>query len=94
MNRFRAIILTLALTVAIGTAAVTTAVPALAAKPVPAPTKDQAAAGWLARQFTDRSHLITVFNGSKFANQGGTIDAIFAFAATRTAHDYAARALV
>ena len=94
MNRFRAVILTLPLAVAIGSAAVTGAAPAFAAKPAPAPAKDQAAAGWLARQFTGRSHLITVFNGSKFPNQGGTIDAIFAFAATRTAHDYAARAIV
>jgi hypothetical protein len=96
MNRYRAIVFALPLAVAIGTAAVTAA-PALAAKPTPAPARaparDQAAAGWLARQFTDRSHLITVFNGSKFPNQGGTIDAIFAFAATHSASDYAARAI-
>jgi len=95
MKRRRAIVFTiLPLALAIGTAAVSAAAPALAARPATAPTKGQAAAGWLARQMTGRSHFVTVFNGTKFPNQGGTIDAIFAFAATRTAHDYAARALL
>ncbi len=93
MNRCRAVVFTLPLAFAIGTAAVTAAAPALAVRPATAPTKDQAAAGWLARQLTGRSHLVTVFNGSKFPNQGGTIDAIFAFAATHAASDYAARAV-
>jgi hypothetical protein len=95
MNRCRAVLFTLPLALAIGTAAVAAGAPAMAAGPAPAsgPAKDQAAAGWLARQMTGRSHFVTVFNGSKFPNQGGTIDAIFAFAATRTASDYAARAV-
>jgi len=92
MNRSRAFVLALPLAFAIGTAAVTAAAPALAAKPAAAPKKDQAAAGWLARQMTGRSHFITVFNGTKFPNQGLTIDAILAFAATNTAGGYAARA--
>jgi hypothetical protein len=93
MFRCRAVVFTLPLALAISAAAVTAASPVMAAGPAAAPAKDQAAAGWLARQFTGRSHLVTVFNGSKFPNQGGTIDAIFAFAATRSASDYAARAV-
>jgi hypothetical protein len=58
------------------------------------PTRDpgQAAAGWLARQMTRGNHFVDVFNGTTFPDQGLTIDAIFAFAAARTADDYAARA--
>lgn len=95
MKRCRAVLYTLPLAGAIAAAAVTAAAPARAAGPAPssAPTKDQAAAGWLARQMTGRSHFVTVFNGSKFANQGLTIDAIFAFAATHSAGDYAGRAV-
>jgi hypothetical protein len=95
MRRFRAFTLTLSLTAALTTAAA--AVPALAAPaPAPAPataTQGQAAAGWLARQFTGRSHLIEKYDGTTYPNQGGTIDAIFAFAATRTANDYGTRAI-
>ncbi len=73
---------------AISVAAVSVPATAIAA----APAKDQAAAGWLARQMTGRSHFVTVFQGTSFPNQGLTIDAIFAFAATASAGDYAARA--
>jgi len=93
MNRPRAFVLALPLAFAIGSAALTAAAPALAAKPAAAPAKDQAAAGWLARQMTGRSHFITVFNGTKFPNQGLTIDGILAFASTHSASDYAARAV-
>ncbi len=65
------------------------AAPALAASP---PNRQGAAAGWLARQFTDRNHLVTKYDGVDYPNQGGTIDAIFAFAATGTASRYGARA--
>jgi hypothetical protein len=51
-----------------------------------------AAAGWLARQMTDGQHFEVVFDGVAFPDQGLTIDAIFAFAATRRGDDYAARA--
>lgn len=88
MTRRRALILTLPLAFSIYAAAV--AGPAMAIAAAPAP--DQAAAGWLARQMTDRSHFVTVFQGTSFPNQGLTVDAIFAFAATATASDYAARA--
>ena len=66
------------------------AAPALAS--APSPNRAGAAAGWLARQLTDRSHLVIKFGGKTFPNQGGTIDAIFAFAATGTANRYGARA--
>jgi hypothetical protein len=88
MIRCRALILTLSLAAAIGATAV--AGPAVAA--TAPPTRGQAAAGWLARQLIDRSHLVEVFDGVSYPDQGGTIDAIFAFAATGTASDYAARA--
>ncbi len=89
MIRRRALIISLPLTFAIGSVAV--ASPAVAAPAVP--TARQAAAGWLARQMTDRSHFTEVFSGVTYPNQGGTIDAIFAFAATGTANDYGARAI-
>jgi hypothetical protein len=66
--------------------------PALAAGTGAATARDQAASGWLARQFTGGSHLVTKVQGSTFPNQGGTIDAIFAFAATHSASAYSARA--
>jgi hypothetical protein len=52
----------------------------------------QAAAGWLARQMTNGNHFVDVLDGTSFPDQGLTIDAIFAFAAARTAGDYGARA--
>ncbi len=82
---FAAGLLTLALTS-------TAVVPAFAA-PQSAPTSAQAASGWLARQMTNRSHFVVVFKKSVFPNQGGTIDAILAFAATRSADDFGARAI-
>jgi hypothetical protein len=44
---------------------------------------DDAAAGWLARQFVDGNHLETSFGGTSFPDQGLTIDAVFAFASAR-----------
>ena len=89
MIRCRALVISLLLTFAIGTAAV--AIPAAAAPPPP--TAGQVAAGWLARQMTDRSHFTVTFSGVTYPNQGGTIDAIFAFAATGSANDYGTRAI-
>jgi hypothetical protein len=40
----------------------------------------------------NRSHFVTVFKKQTFPNQGATIDAILAFAATKSANDYGARA--
>jgi len=68
-----------------------TATPAIAASP-PTLNRGQAAAGWLARQMTDGSHFTDTFDGVTYPDQGLTIDAIFAFAATGTASNYAARA--
>jgi hypothetical protein len=53
----------------------------------------RAASGWLARQLVDGSHFVTVFDGVTYPNQGETIDAIFAFAATKTASSYGAKAI-
>ncbi|MEV0645374.1 peptidase [Phytomonospora sp. NPDC050363] len=69
----------------------------LAATPVAAspPTVDrgEAAAGWLARQMVDGERFETVFDGVAYPDQGLTLDAVFAFAATGTADDHADRAL-
>jgi len=69
-----------------------TAAPAFAARAA-APTSGQAAAGWLARQLVNGNHFVTVYSGTSYPNQGETIDAIFAFAATKTANHYGARAI-
>jgi hypothetical protein len=93
MTRCRTILMTFSVALTTSAAAIAaTALPASAAIPVPAPAKSQAAAGWLARQLTGRSHFVSVFSGKTYPNQGETIDAIFAFAATGTAADYAGRA--
>jgi hypothetical protein len=67
------------------------AAPAMAA--TPRSSRAAAASGWLARQMTHRSHLVTTYKGTTYPNQGGTIDAIFAFAATGTANGYGQRAI-
>jgi hypothetical protein len=92
------ITLTLGCAVALGCAAA--AVPALAAtagapaKPQAAsPAKPQAASGWLGRQMVKASHFVTVYGGVTYPAQGETIDAILAFAATKSASDYGARAI-
>ncbi|MFI6097974.1 prenyltransferase/squalene oxidase repeat-containing protein [Lentzea sp. NPDC051213] len=73
----------------LGASLVTTAVPAQAGTA----HKVDAAAGWLARQMADGERLETEFGGVKYPDQGLTIDAIFAFAAARTADDYSDRAV-
>jgi hypothetical protein len=57
------------------------------------PTSGQAASGWLARQMADGSHFVTVYSGVSYPDQGETIDAILAFAATKTANNYGASAI-
>jgi len=90
MTRFRARTAVFLATVAFGcTAAVAPAYASAAA----APTRGQAAAGWLARQMTGGSHFVSVFSGTSFPNQGETIDAVLAFAATKSANGYGARAI-
>jgi hypothetical protein len=90
MTRFRARAAVFLITMALGCSAA--AVPALAAT-AGAPAKPQAASGWLARQMVKGSHFVTVFDGVSYPDQGGTIDAILAFAATKSANDYGARAI-
>jgi hypothetical protein len=72
----------------------TAAVPALAsARPAPAPAAGQAASGWLARQLVKGTYFDEVFDGVTYPEQGETIDAIFAFAATHSANRYGANAI-
>lgn len=73
----------------LGASLVTTAAPASAGTA----HRVDAAAGWLARQLADGERLETEFGGVKYPDQGLTIDAIFAFAAARTADDYSDRAI-
>ena len=73
----------------LGASLVTTAVPASAGTA----HRVDAAAGWLARQMADGERLETEFGGVKYPDQGLTIDAIFAFAAARTARDHSDRAI-
>ncbi len=70
--------------------AVAGATPA-AAGPPPLGRAD-AAAGWLARQMVDGERFESTFDGMVFPDQGLTIDAVFAFAATGAADAYAVRA--
>jgi hypothetical protein len=67
------------------------------AAPATAPPRtvlpDDAAAGWLARQFVDGNHLETTFGGVSYPDQGLTIDAVFAFAAAGVADSSAAAAM-
>lgn len=76
---------------ALALAVTVAAQPALAVGPS-AVIRADAAAGWLARQMTGGSHFVTTLDGTSYPNQGMTIDAIFAFAATGSAQSYGARA--
>lgn len=55
--------------------------------------RGDAAAGWLARQMVDGDHFETEFDGQIFPDQGLTIDAVYAFAATKEADDFGAAAM-
>lgn len=48
-------------------------------------TQAEAGAGWLARQLVDGDHLVTVFGGTAYPDQGLTIDGILAFASAGSA---------
>ncbi|MEV0675349.1 prenyltransferase/squalene oxidase repeat-containing protein [Actinosynnema sp. NPDC050436] len=67
--------------------------PAVASATPVTHNRADAAAGWLARQMADGERLEVDFGGVLYPSQGLTIDAVFAFAATRTADDYADRAI-
>lgn len=90
MSRFRARAAVFLIALVVGCTAA--AVPAFASKAA-VPTRGQAASGWLARQMVDRSHFVTVLSGASFPNQGETIDALLAFAATKSSNGYGARAI-
>jgi hypothetical protein len=90
MTRLRARAAVFLTTVALGCTAA--AAPALAAQQA-APTSGQAASGWLARQLTQGSHFVTVYGGVSYPAQGETIDAVLAFAATKSANGYGKRAI-
>ena len=95
MSRLRARAAVFLLTLTAGcaiTPVLVPAAPALAAT-ASAPTRAQAASGWLARQLVTGSHFTTVFSGVAYPNQGETIDAILAFAATKSANGYGTRTL-
>lgn len=72
--------------------AVFAATPAAASSP-PTHNRADAAAGWLARQMVDGERFEAVFDGVAYPDQGLTVDAVFAFAATGTADDHADRAM-
>jgi hypothetical protein len=102
MSRYRAragvflVTLTLAGIAVTGTALASSAAAGAAAAPAPAataPTAGQAASGWLARQMVSGSHFVTVYEGVSYPSQGETIDAVLAFAATKSATGYGARAM-
>ncbi len=42
-----------------------------------------AAAGWLSRQLVGGNHLVTTYNGTSYADYGGTADAVFALSAAK-----------
>ncbi|MFD4636326.1 prenyltransferase/squalene oxidase repeat-containing protein [Lentzea sp. NPDC058436] len=55
--------------------------------------KADAAAGWLARQMADGERFEADFGGTKYPDQGLTIDAIFAFAAAKASDANANKAI-
>ena len=76
---------------AVAALVVTFAAPA-AADPVPTLNRVDAASGWLARQMVDGERFEVVFGDQVFPDQGLTIDAVFSFAAAKSADAFAARA--
>lgn len=68
--------------------------PASAQAAPPTHNRADAAAGWLARQMVDGDHFEARFGGFTFPDQGLTIDAVLAFAATKTADSFGAAAAV
>ncbi|MET9403900.1 prenyltransferase/squalene oxidase repeat-containing protein [Kitasatospora sp. NPDC002965] len=80
----------LALATALPAVTAAHATPAQPSSPTVRP--DAAAAGWLARQLVDGDHFESVFDGTAYPDQGLTIDAVLAFAASRSSDQAAARA--
>ncbi|MGW2548246.1 peptidase, partial [Kitasatospora sp. NPDC001574] len=80
----------LALATALPAVTAAHATPAQSSAPTVRP--DAAAAGWLARQLVDGDHFESVFDGTAYPDQGLTIDAVLAFAASRSSDQAAAKA--
>jgi hypothetical protein len=89
MSRFRAPATVLLVTLAVACAGAVG--PAFGS--TAAPASGQAASGWLARQLVRGSHFVSVYDGVSYPAQGETIDAILAFAATKSANGYGERAI-
>ena len=68
------------------------AVPPAHARPAVTVRPDAAAAGWLARQLVDGDHFESVFDGTAYPDQGLTVDAVLAFAASHSSDQAAAHA--
>lgn len=81
----------LAVPVVAACAAVGVVLPAPAQAAVGTTDPAGAAAGWLSRQLTDGDHFETDFGGTKYPDQGLTIDATLAFAAAGVAGDSVAK---
>lgn len=90
MTRLRARAAVLLISVTLGCTAAT--VPALTAN-ASTPSSAQTASGWLARQLIKGSHFNTVYDKVSYPDQGETIDAILAFAATKTANSFGTQAI-
>src|SRR5258705_7650050 len=63
------------------------------ASAAPTLNRADAAAGWLARQMVNGDHFEATFGDLTFPDQGLTLDAVFAFAAAKSADEFGARAL-
>ncbi|MEV4612424.1 peptidase [Kitasatospora sp. NPDC049258] len=81
-------------TPALALATVLPAATAAQAAPTSAATvrPDAAAAGWLARQLVDGDHFEAVLDGAHYPDQGLTVDAVLAFAASHSSDRAAAKA--
>ena len=93
MTRFRAPAAVFLITLASACTAATIATAPASASTATVPAAGQAASAWLARQMVKESHFTSVYNGTSYPNQGETIDAIFAFASTKSANRYGKRAI-
>jgi LPXTG-motif cell wall-anchored protein len=83
----------IAVSIAAVCAAAVVALPAPAQAAVGTTEPAGAAAGWLARQLTDGNHFETDFGGTKYPDQGLTIDAALAFVAAGVAGDSLTKAV-
>jgi hypothetical protein len=92
MTRFRARAAVFFITLTLGCTVAATAAPALSATAA-TPASAQTASGWLAHQLVKGNHFVSVYEGVTSPDQGETIDAILAFAATKSANSYGSAAI-